>query len=102
MLQRLGGIMRARVGATGCAARIGGEEFAVLLEGHDAVEAEAFAERLRREFGKAQGEVVTTLSAGVAHHRPGESLRDQMRRADVALYEAKREGRDRVHVAGFS
>lgn len=102
VLQRLGGIMRARVGATGCAARIGGEEFAVLLEGSDALEAEAFAERLRREFGKAQGEVATTLSAGVAHHRPDESLRDQMRRADVALYNAKREGRDRVHVAGVS
>ncbi|CAN7369153.1 GGDEF domain-containing protein [Pseudoxanthomonas sp. LjRoot143] len=102
VLQRLGGIMRARVGATGCAARIGGEEFAVLLEGNDALEAEAFAERLRREFGKAQGEVATTLSAGVAHHRPGESLGDQMRRADVALYDAKREGRDRVHVADVS
>jgi diguanylate cyclase (GGDEF)-like protein len=102
VLQRLGSIMRARVGGSGCAARIGGEEFAVLLEGQDAEEAQAFAERLRREFGKAQGDVRTTLSAGVAHHRPGESLREQMRRADVALYEAKREGRDRVHVAGVS
>jgi len=102
VLQRLGGIMRARVTAEGCAARIGGEEFAVLLDGDDAVNALAFAERLRREFGKAQGEVVATLSAGVAHHQPGESLRDQMRRADLALYDAKREGRDRVHVAGVS
>ena len=102
VLQRLGGIMRARVTAEGCAARIGGEEFAVLLDGDDAVNALAFAERLRREFGKAQGEVVATLSAGVAHRQPGESLRDQMRRADLALYDAKREGRDRVHVAGVS
>ncbi len=102
VLQRLGGIMRARLGAGGCAARIGGEEFAVLLEGNDAAEAQAFAERLRREFGKAQIDVSATLSAGVAHHQPGESLRELMRRADVALYEAKREGRDRVHVAGVS
>jgi len=87
VLQRLGGIMRARVGANGCAARIGGEEF---------------AERVRREFGKAQGGVVATLSAGIAEHRPGESLRDQMRRADLALYEAKRSGRDRVHLASAS
>jgi diguanylate cyclase (GGDEF)-like protein len=102
VLQRLGGIMRARVGANGCAARIGGEEFAVLLDGEDAVAAQAFAERVRREFGKAQGDVVATLSAGIAEHLPGESLRDQMRRADLALYEAKRSGRDRVHVAGAS
>ncbi|MCH6483582.1 GGDEF domain-containing protein [Pseudoxanthomonas sp. LH2527] len=99
VLQRLGDLMRARTGANGCAARIGGEEFAVLLDGDDAVSAQAFAERLRREFGKAHGGVVATLSAGIAVHRPGESLRDQMRRADLALYDAKREGRDRVHLA---
>lgn len=99
VLQRLGGLMRARIGAHGSAARIGGEEFAVLLDGDDALSAQAFAERLRHEFGKAQGGVVATLSAGIAGHLPGESLRDQMRRADQALYEAKREGRDRVHVA---
>ncbi|KRA51150.1 hypothetical protein ASD77_16190 [Pseudoxanthomonas sp. Root65] len=101
VLRRLGDLMRARTGANGCAARIGGEEFAVLLDGDDAVAAQAFAERLRREFRKAQGAVVATLSAGIAGHLPGESLRDQMRRADQALYEAKREGRDRVHVAGI-
>lgn len=99
VLQRLGDIMRARMGANDCVARIGGEEFAVLLDGNDAASAHAFAERLRREFGKAQGDLVTTLSAGIAEHRPGETLRDQMRRADLALYEAKRDGRDRVHVA---
>lgn len=102
VLQRLGGIMRARVGTDGCAARIGGEEFAVLLAGDDAVAAQAFAERLRNEFGKAQADLVATLSAGVAHHQAGESLREQMRRADLALYEAKRDGRNRVHVAGVS
>ena len=102
VLQRLGDIMRARVGAHGCAARIGGEEFAVLLEGEDARAARAFAERVRSEFGKEQSGVVATLSAGIAEHRPGESLRDQMRRADQALYDAKREGRDRVHVADVS
>ena len=102
VLQRLGDIMRARVGANGCAARIGGEEFAVLLDGDDAIAAQAFADRVRREFGKAHGGVVATLSAGIAEHLTGESLRDQLRRADLALYAAKRSGRDRVHVAGVS
>lgn len=102
VLQRLGDLMRARVGDDGCAARIGGEEFAVLLDGEDADSALAFAERLRGEFGKAHGGVVATLSAGIAGHLPGESLRDQMRRADLALYDAKHEGRDRVHVADAS
>ncbi len=100
VLQRLGAIMRARTGGDeGCAARIGGEEFAVLLEGDDALSATAFAERVRGEFGKEHDGVVATLSAGIAEHVAGESLREQMRRADQALYEAKREGRDRVCVA---
>lgn len=102
VLRRLGEIMRARTGRDGCAARIGGEEFAVLLEGDDALSAHAFAERVRGEFGKEHEGVVATLSAGIAGHRPGESLRDQMRRADIALYAAKHEGRDRVHIADVS
>ena len=102
VLRRLGDIMRACVGLNGCAARIGGEEFAVLLDGTDAASATAFAERIRGEFGKAHDGIVATLSAGIAGQVPGESLREHMRRADVALYEAKRAGRDRVHVAGAS
>ena len=53
-------------------------------------------------FGGEHEGVVTTLSAGVAEHRPGETLRELMRRADLALYSAKREGRDRVCVAPVS
>ena len=102
VLQRLGAIMQARAGVRGCAARIGGEEFAVLLEGHDAGSARTFAEYVRGEFGGEHEGAVTTLSAGVAEHRPGETLRELMRRADLALYSAKREGRDRVCVAPVS
>lgn len=102
VLQRLGAILQARAGARGCAARIGGEEFAVLLEGHDARSARTFAERVRSEFGGEHEGAVTTLSAGVAEHRPGETLRELMRRADLALYSAKHEGRDRVCVAPVS
>ena len=102
VLQRLGAIMQARAGVRGCAARIGGEEFAVLLEGHDAGSARTFAEYVRGEFGGEHEGAVTMLSAGVAEHRPGETLRELMRRADLALYSAKREGRDRVCVAPVS
>lgn len=99
VLQRLGGILKARVADDGCAARIGGEEFAVLLNGRSAAAAVQFAERVRAEFAKASAGLQATLCAGVAHHRAGESLREQMRRADMALYAAKHAGRDRTVVA---
>jgi len=79
--------------------RLGGEEFLVLLPGATADEAEEVAERLRAAIGAAPiaGQKVT-MSFGVAASSDGEpfdfdTLYEQ---ADVALYRAKRTGRDRV------
>ena len=88
------------------AARIGGEEFAVLLPGLDAAEARAAAERLRRAVIRLDvphaPEVggVATVSVGVAHAIPGAGLEPEalFQAADAALYEAKRCGRNRVRV----
>lgn len=87
--------------------RYGGEEFAVLLPGVDAPDAEAVAERLRaaiaarrlrsREDGRDLG--VVTVSVGVGRYCPGESLDSFFGRVDAALYEAKRGGRNRVVTA---
>ncbi|KFN42864.1 sensor domain-containing diguanylate cyclase [Arenimonas oryziterrae] len=87
-------------------ARYGGEEFAIVMPGADREQAMALAERLRREIGDKP--VVTedttlrvTISLGVTcEERPGEeSPLHLVRRADRALYEAKRLGRDQVCVA---
>lgn len=75
------------------AARWGGEEFAMTL--HDPQIAMAVAEQLR--CGVPAGQ---TCSIGLAVARPGESADSIMRRADAALYQAKREGRDRVVAVG--
>lgn len=77
--------------------RLGGEEFLVLLPGVG----EAAGDVMRRvqERWRAQGRV-TTFSAGVALHRPGESPDEILARADAALYTAKRAGRDRVVLDG--
>ncbi|WP_370063663.1 diguanylate cyclase [Mycobacterium sp. MAA66] len=82
------------------AARIGGEEFAVLLVGADAGTAERFGDRLRSAVaGLALGDVHVTVSVGVSVLEAGDSLDDFLNRADAALYAAKRAGRDRVVVA---
>lgn len=89
-------------------ARLGGEEFAVLLPETDLGGAAAFAERLRAALqtlrisldGPPPAEVAVTMSVGVAACAPADpSLEAVMHRADAALYRAKRGGRNRVERA---
>jgi len=83
-------------------ARMGGEEFAVLLVETQGDKAVTVAERLRRNVAKleipALGEAVSvTVSVGVTTARETDDALDTLlARADEALYEAKRQGRDRV------
>jgi diguanylate cyclase (GGDEF)-like protein len=88
------------------AARLGGEEFAILLPETGIEGASAGAERLRRslaELGLPLGdngqEVHVTASFGVAELSNGQSLDALLRAADTALYEAKGKGKNRVEVA---
>jgi diguanylate cyclase (GGDEF)-like protein len=75
--------------------RIGGDEFAAVIEVKRPEEARLIAERLA-QAARRQGR---TISVGVALQAPKESAADTLRRADLALYEAKRTGRDSVRVA---
>jgi diguanylate cyclase (GGDEF)-like protein len=103
VLRRTADAVRMRIRGTDLAARIGGEEFAILLPGSDAGGAVTFAEKLRRDI---QREVAvegvrwpTTASFGVSEFQPGMSIETLVGAADRALYQAKAEGRDRVCVA---
>lgn len=85
-------------------ARIGGEEFSVFLPGSNAAGARLFAEGVRSAFAAMPVAGLPdwkhcTASFGVAEWHPGESVSDLRRRADQALYAAKRSGRDRVCLA---
>lgn len=82
-------------------ARFGGEEFVVLLPGTPADEAQGVLTRLQRALTKSlflheKREVFVTFSAGVTSLRPGEALQSALERADEALYEAKRTGKNRT------
>jgi diguanylate cyclase (GGDEF)-like protein/PAS domain S-box-containing protein len=83
------------------AARIGGDEVLVVLVGvRGMAEALAVAEKVRAAIREpiplAEGSVTVSASIGVTLVRPGESGDAMVERADEAMYEAKREGRDRV------
>ena len=80
-------------------ARWGGEEFVLLLPQVSGPGAAELADRLRREVRARRLPGGVTVSCGVAEHRPPETPDDLFARADVALYRAKEEGRDRVVVA---
>jgi diguanylate cyclase (GGDEF)-like protein len=85
--------------------RMGGEEFAILIEGASREAALAHAETIRARiaalaFDAANEKAPVTCSFGVAERRAGESIDRLLRRADTALYEAKSSGRDRVVEAG--
>lgn len=83
--------------------RLGGEEFAVLLPNCDIAGSYAFADRLRsvvrqtRFQGLPQSRRVTA-SFGLVTASRGESLSSLVARADKALYQAKRSGRNRVEI----
>jgi diguanylate cyclase (GGDEF)-like protein len=75
-------------------ARIGGEEFALLIRGADESEAVTVVDRVLAATPSS-----VTSSAGLAHRRDGEENMSLLRRADEALYAAKQNGRARLVLA---
>lgn len=95
--------LRAATGARGAAGRIGGEEFAVLLPLTDLAAARLFAEAIRTFYSAGciagMPGIKVTASFGVAARTGKEGLLPMMRRADEALYKAKKNGRDSVRLS---
>lgn len=102
VLRRVADILKAPLRPnTDIAARMGGEEFTILLPDTDAEAAMAFAEKLRRRIEQTvvvvgDSEIRPTVSLGVAMNRKTSNLDDLINRADRALYTAKRSGRNKV------
>jgi diguanylate cyclase (GGDEF)-like protein len=101
VLRELAALLRRHLRATDWLVRWGGEEFVVLLPSVRAGHVPALAENLRKAVEAhafESGEPVT-VSVGVALRRLGEGFEALFKRADEALYEAKRVGRNRVVMA---
>ncbi len=101
VLQEVAFRMRKTMRVLDLVYRIGGEEFVILLPGQDEQHALQLAERVIADI---EAEPITglriTMSAGVATSSPKDIEFDALlKRADLALYSAKRAGRNRVHAA---
>ncbi|MGD9912831.1 MAG: PleD family two-component system response regulator [Rhizobiaceae bacterium] len=96
--------LRKNVRGIDLACRMGGEEFVVVMPDTDGTIAEKVAERVRAEIagtpflvGKKGDSIDVTVSVGVSElHRIGDTVEELMKRTDLALYEAKSGGRNRV------
>ncbi len=99
ILKEVANRIRQRLRAFELAYRIGGEEFLVLLPGIDNQQGTLIAEQLRETIGQlpAYGKLTVTASFGISSAKGKQIDFDALyRRADQALYHAKRQGRDRI------
>jgi diguanylate cyclase (GGDEF)-like protein/PAS domain S-box-containing protein len=98
VLRGVASSLRERVGPRGLPARLGGDEFAVLLPGAGEQEARELAVDLLHAVRSRETRVPVTASAGISvfDAGPTQSPGDALVAADIALYEAKESGRDRV------
>ncbi|MFQ5626400.1 MAG: GGDEF domain-containing protein, partial [Methyloligellaceae bacterium] len=104
VLRLVGQILKTNVKGRDCAARFGGEEFAILLPKTTLAAAVTLSEQIRaaikskelvkKSTNESLGHV--TFSIGVSAYRSGESVQEFIERADVCLYAAKGAGRDNV------
>jgi diguanylate cyclase (GGDEF)-like protein len=104
-LRALSGVFRAGLRDVDLAARLGGEEFAVLLPETDELGAAGVADRLRAELAEVEVQgpggaaLSVTASFGVAVYPEARTSDELLTLADAALYRAKAEGKNRVAVA---
>lgn len=96
VLQAVAGALRDQVAARGRVARMGGEEFVLLFPGAGVEEAALQCEYLRETIAHLPDGLPVTVSIGVAGGEPGAPPEDVLTRADAAMYEAKRRGRNQV------
>ena len=95
-----GALMRAHIDARGVVARLGGEEFGVILPGTAPEEAWAILDDLRTAFAELGGGISVSIGAS-EWVLPVESIDTALGRADSALYLAKQRGRNRVEIASL-
>ena len=103
VLLRLGQVIKRCMRKTDSAYRYGGEEFTILLPMTTSKDAAVIAERIRTEFKKENffptpgKDFQMTVSLGLAQYKPQEDTKAFVNRVDQLMYQAKKNGKDRVY-----
>ena len=104
VLSRLGQVVKRCLRQMDSAYRYGGEEFTIILPMATSKVAAISAERIRTELKKEifspalDREVHITLSIGLAQYRPQEDMKAFVHRVDQLMYQAKKNGKDRIYL----
>jgi len=108
ILKNISDILVGSVRNTDYVIRWGGEEFIIFVDNNDITIAKKLAERIRTRVETLEGQTLEdgsicpkiTMSFGVSKLHSSDSMTDEIKKADDALYESKRNGKDRVTVYG--
>lgn len=107
VLKKIAGFLRRNLRAADVLCRYGGDEFGVLLPETNIEGAYITAERIRKlvektDLGQPERPMIITLSCGISSLIEGSAMGmdELVTQADVALYKAKREGRNQTHIYG--
>lgn len=101
VIKTVSNMLKAELREEDLLCRWGGEEFLILLPNIDLSHGSDIAERIRKSVAERRihvngCEINVTISSGVAEHRASEKAEELINRVDIALYQAKEQGRDRV------
>jgi len=101
-LQRIAGILNSAISEPSCAARINGDEFALILPGHDVYSAKCLADNIAEQIGNVGGTETAgklTVSIGIcAAPYMASSAKELYRNADSTVYSVKRTGKNAVQM----
>jgi len=104
VLEAVAAVLRERTGDGDLAARLGGEEFVSVIRGAESHAILAWADSVREQIALCEFEAESnafsvSVSCGITAYQRGDSLPSLLVRADKALYDAKRQGRNRCLMA---